>query len=193
MRHLLIAACAVLVLSAAVDVHGSGNVYVGVYADDDHSEWCVDGEPSYEIDVWIWILTTEEGMNGFGYNLNIPETYSLIDKEYHPFMIPEIVDPHEIPPSPHWSYRGALHMCKGLEWVWTYHLHLSIPDGTPGVIEVTSHPELGESVISDCSNVPHPLVRLTNLYVNYPPSSPECLTFGVEGSSWGAIKSLSEW
>jgi hypothetical protein len=30
----------------------------------------------------------------------------------------------------------------------------------------------------------------TNLYINYDPSSPECMGTGVESATWGSIKGL---
>jgi hypothetical protein len=190
MKYLIIALCIAIV--SPCGILAAGSAYVGLYSDYSRSTWCVDGEPVYEIDVWVWVLTPQEGMEAFGYNLTIPEACTLVDTDYNPSVIPEIVEPPEPgkDPEPHFDYSAALEMCKPYAWIWTYHFVFSVSEGTQGIFEITSHPELGESVLRDCSDVSHELVKLTNIYVNYPPASAECWTVSTEAVSWSAIKGL---
>jgi hypothetical protein len=188
MRSLLIASVFVLLIPCHICAQAPETAYIGIYSDYDHTTWCASGTPPYEIDVWIWVLPSDRGVEWFGYNLAYPSGYSIVATEGHPDLVDEIVEPG--PPESDWMFRGLYDRCPKPGWIWTMHLQFSVPDSAPGIIEIVAHPEFGDFGIQNCSGEWEPCIKLTNVFVNYAPDSPECSTMPVHQSTWGAIKGI---
>jgi len=187
MRILLILLAVVSVLSVAVNVHCQSNAYIGLYSESDQSSWCASGIPPYEVTIWVWVLTPEPGMVGVGLNLELPANCTYVTGSAHPRILPELTDPDD--KSPKWTISGSLSGCVS-GWMWTHSRTYLVDDSTPATIEIVAHPELGDFRIGRCGGgVMYP-IRLTNVYINYESSNPECSVIGTEEKSWGCIKSL---
>lgn len=190
MRSLMILCVFILLMPCHVLAQAPNAPYMGVYSDLDHSGWCASGTPPFEIDVWIWVLPTDLGVEWFGFNLAYPSGYSFVEAYAHPEVVGEIVMPGD--PDPGWMFSGLYDRCPKPGWVWTYRVRFYVPDSSPGIIELVDHPEFGEFCINNCSADWEGCIRLTNVYVNYDPGSPECSYMAAHGSSWGAIKRILE-
>jgi hypothetical protein len=161
---------------------------MGIYTDTDHSSWCGSETPPFQIDVWIWVLPTDLGVEWFGFNLAYPPGFSFVEAYAHPDVIGEIVMPGD--PDPGWMFSGLYQRCPKSGWVYTYRVRFFVPDSEQGIIELADHPEYGAFCINNCSSEWESCTKLTNVYVNYSPESPECSGMSAEELSWGAIKRM---
>ena len=83
----------------------------------------------------------------------------------------------------------SLYLCR-TDWTLIATLHMiGLADGA-APIWLKPHPDTGEMAVANClEGYPkEPAYAYTNVYVNYPPDSPECAGVGTSSSSWGAIK-----
>ena len=53
---------AILIASGNVYSQGMTNGYIGLFADDIHASWCVQGVEFYQIEMWVWCLPNDEGI-----------------------------------------------------------------------------------------------------------------------------------
>jgi hypothetical protein len=159
--------------------------YIGLFADSEHSYWCVNGVGFYPVEMWIWTLPGQNGMIcvefEIGYAANvIPST---ITPGFDDVTL-AIGDLDE-------GLSACLMECQW-DWFWFYHQTLYVTDDMPTYCEVLPHPDIGVYQFANClPGFPvEPCIKFTNLYINYQPTDPECLGTAVESSSWGAIKSI---
>ena len=188
MQKAIVALLVIAAVPACIHAQAPDMTYIGLYTDYDHTSWCAEGTPPYNIDVWVWLQPSERGVSSFGFNLDVPSGYDKISEVPNPIIVPEVTLPGDT--TAHFMYSAVFQKCNTSSWVWTYHIQYTIPDNVPDVIEIASHPELGEFAISNCSGGIESCIRLTSAYVNYGPTSPECSYMAVRESTWGAIKSI---
>jgi hypothetical protein len=178
MRYLIIIAAIVLV-SANVYSQSPGNGYIGLFADNVRSNWCVQGAGFYPIEMWVWCLPNDEG---------------LIDVENFTISYPSNVLPSTVTYTPDCIYLDleCLNFIQcWTDWNWYFHQTLYVTDPSQSVIEII--PVADDAV--DFISCPEEYsvyqgIVYTNLYINYDPSSPECMGTAVESATWGSIKGL---
>jgi hypothetical protein len=164
--------------------------YVGVYADNTHSTWCVTGTPSYQSEIWVYLVLGTGGATAFSFDLAVPPNVTLSDL---------VVGGHDpgpsqcLPPDCPTGITNEFGLCVApprFSWVWLAHGTITVAGGDQGAVEI-----IGTNGLSDCDIVrcdgQHETPRiLTRLFVNYGPSDPECSGMATESATWGAIKGL---
>ena len=156
------------------------NNYIGLYADDMHSECSVTvSAPSEIFTVWVWALPSDEGMICAEYAMNIP-TYI--------FITGTVTQPtHTLGLDGCTTQRCSV--CFGdcqYDWLWFAQFTMMSMQVIADEIQIISHPDVGFVAAAVCSEgYPIvPLVILNHLAINQP-----CV-IGAESHSWGAIKTL---
>lgn len=185
---LAMVACALIVFGHT-EVHGGPQAYVGLYVDEDRVSWCASGEPVYTLELWVWALPADSGLSGVSFYMSEPEGITYGDYNENPNLdIKRRVCKEK--PCP-WSFPFL--DCQ-TDWVWLMHETLFIDSTDPMAIELLPvDPADGDVVtVWDCDNNEHFGVKLSNLYINHDPGSPECMGLSVAPASWGAIKRLIE-
>ena len=184
MRKLAILAIAGIVLATPMHAQLPQDAYVGLYADGDHSQWCVNGAAVYEFEMWIWILPSERGVlcveHGVQFAPNIIEGAIVYNTSV---VFAEPTGPAE--------YSMWYKECQ-MDWHWTVRQSLVVSTDEPSFIEILSDPISGKCQVGTCQDCsPAELfVMYTALFVNFPPDDAVCKGTATSSSTWGAIKSL---
>lgn len=156
--------------------------YIGIFADDSRSVWCVDGVGFYQAQIWIWCLPSERGQICVEFGLNYPSnviqgTITLNDTLYN------------IAP---WDYFAVCYRNCQYDWHWIWSQQIYVLDSEQTAIEITVHEDSGVCHFTNCEpGYPtEPCTKYTNLYINYPLDDPVCSSTSVQNASWGAVKSI---
>jgi hypothetical protein len=189
MRFILPILCAALLLPVTLQAQTPPVGYLGVYADEAATSWCVSGTAPYQIDLWIYLLIGENGAERYSFDIEYPSNVDVIDTD-----INDNSGPSEcIPPFCPQGINGWFGMC--LAWpmsssVWLVHATLNVMDETPSIVRIVPNPDHGTIRLRDCDGAYEYPPVLTHLNVNYPSSATECGALPVENKTWGAIKNL---
>jgi hypothetical protein len=184
MRLLAILALAGIIFTTPLQAQLPQDAYVGLYADNEHSQWCVNGEGGYAFDMWIWILPSERGVLCVEHDIRFPSNIIEGAIVYNS----SVVFSEPTPPA---EYSMWYKECQ-LDWHWTARQTLSVTSNEPSLIEIIPDPNSGECQVGTCQNCsPAELfVLYTALFVNFPPDDAVCKGTATSSSTWGAIKSL---
>jgi hypothetical protein len=190
MRYVVVLLLAALLGPAVVAAQPPVS-YVGVYVDNTYSMWCVSGMPSYQSEIWVYLVLGEGGATAFSFDLALPSNVSLTDL---------IVGGHDPGPSqclPPYCPTGITNefgLClipPKFSGAWLAHGTITVTSADQGMVEIigAAGPS-SECYIVRCDGEHETPRVLTNLYVNFAPSAPECSGLATEPVTWGAIKGL---
>ncbi len=166
--------------------------YIGLFADETHTSWCVyDTEPYYPVDLYIWCLPSINGQACAEFAVEYPDDPGIIKTT--------------ITQNSHISIAmGGLETGMSVcflecqtDWHWMFKHELYINTSTKRTIRIIPHPDpdILAYQFANCleDNPLEPCILFTNLYINSQNGiDPECSTTGTTPASWGAIKSLYE-
>lgn len=164
--------------------------YVGVYGDVARSTWCVSGTPSYQNEIWVYLVLGEGGATAFSFDLAVPPNVTLTDL---------VIGGHDpgpsmcLPPDCVTGISNDFGLCVAppmFSWVWLAHGTITVTGGDPGSVDIIGTHGLPDCDIVRCDGQHETPRILTRLYINYGPSEPECSGLAVESTTWGAIKGL---
>jgi hypothetical protein len=160
--------------------------YIGLFADGDHTIWCVQGEGFYPVEVWVWCLPGQNGMICAEFDLEYPSNIIASTVTANPIIPPIVVPP------PEGGYSLCFSSCQW-DWIWIFHQALYVTDSSQSNVEIVPCPCSGAYQFANCLDgfPTEACIKYTNLFINYNYlSDPECTVTSVEEASWGAIKSL---
>lgn len=187
MKAVLSIILAGILVSAAGYAQGPANTYIGLFLDSERQVWCAEGSIGYSTQVWFWFLPGENGLYSVSLNLSVPDDVVWVsDGVYSPHVY---IPPTKCnPPCPY--FRCFFEECH-TGWVWAYYETLIVNTLDPARIELLSFPANDTNLtVYNCADEEEPAVRYSSVFLNYAPTSPECLGVAVEPSSWGAVKGL---
>lgn len=165
--------------------------YIGLFADDVHTIWCVQGVGFYPVEMWMWCLPSYLGQICVEFGVHYPANVirSTITGNTALWMIiPGIMCEGDI------CYGSICYIMCQWEWHWVFHQTLFVTDPTPSYCQIIPHPEIGVYQFANCEpGFPvEPCKKLTNLYFNYEWTDPECEGWATESATWGSIKTMLE-
>jgi hypothetical protein len=134
--------------------------------------------------MWVYLIIGANGGYGFSFDLDVPTNIEILSLD---------LNRHEeesqcIPPDCPEGLFGMFDLCCSAPFVttiWLVHATLNVLDSTPSVIRIVENPESGAIYILKCDYSPEYPTLLTNLYVNYSVSAPECGAMPTENSTCG--------
>lgn len=188
MKRSLLLVVAVLFVSYAAFAQGPPVGYIGLYLDDTGSSWCATGAGFYQVEMWICCLPSENGQICAEFAMSYPA--NVIQSTVTTNSPIVSVELGSLAPT---GLSTCFIVCQ-YGWFWSHHQTLWVTDPTQSVVQIIPHPEVGVYQFANCEpGYPtEPCIVLTNLYLNYESSAPECMGTATEESSWGAIKGLIE-
>jgi hypothetical protein len=188
MKKVVLLTLALLMISGAAYACPS----IGLFADVDHSVWCVTGVGMYPITMYVWSL-------GNVHSLQVGKICDEFRVCYPPNLIQSTVtwnDPiisvalGDLP-----NGLSVCYIACQADWFWIANQALWVTDPTQTHVYICDHPDVNAIQYSSCeTGYPiYPNPALTNLYINYDPMTEEVCSFmGTESASWGAIKNMMD-
>jgi hypothetical protein len=159
--------------------------YIGLFADVDHTTWCVTGAGFYPFNMYIWCLPSYLGQICAEFMVCYPANVIQSTVTWNDPIIS--VSLGDLP--------SGLSVCFDpcqTTWFWIANQAMYCTDPTQTYIYICPHPDVGVYQFANCEpGYPtEPCIALTHLFINYTAGDPECETTGTEDASWGAIKSM---
>jgi hypothetical protein len=146
--------------------HGYEGGCIGLYADDQHSDWCVNGEGFYPIDMWVWCRPSGNGLICAEFAVQFPSNTIQSTITWHPDISVTIGDI--------WVGLSVCFTHCFYDWVWPLHEVVYVTDPTQTMIEVVEHPDAGHIAFLNC--LPESLIEpadvCTHLYLNCTDATP---------------------
>lgn len=166
--------------------------YIALYTDVNRSSWCAEGAGIYPVEIWVWCLPSYNGQLGVEFGISYPANVALstyeINSEVWGDQLPWVECEGNI-----CSILILYYECQW-DWHWLYHRTIYVTDSAPSYCEIVPGYWSGKLEFTICTpEYPievEPCKKLTNLYLNYDSSSPECQGVSAESKSWGSIKYL---
>jgi hypothetical protein len=173
-------ACLVFALiSITVPVYSA--TYIGLYADQAHSE-CSIYPPVFQlVYFWVWVQPGEDGMVCAEYEITVPANVIEAATIVNPAAGYHIGDAI-VPPGSTVCFPG----CQ-TDWIWTHQLNCLVIDFTPSIITLDPHDDLGIMRATNCIDFGdgyETMTKINDMFIN------QGCCLATEQSSWGAIKSL---
>lgn len=186
MRNSIILFVIVILISVNTGVQGASKTYVGVYVDENHNSWCVSGDPVYTVELWVWAFPQDSGIIGVTFYMSEPADILYGDIVKNPNL-----DPIQIKCKPPCPWTFIFLECQ-TDWVWLMHETLFINSSDQMTIELLPVDPADGNVVRvwDCEDNEHFGIKLTNVFINYDQSTPECSGVPVEPTSWTLIKRM---
>lgn len=182
MRTLLLTVVmsAILTTSAAAYDYG----YVGLFADEARTSWCLESPPYETFDMYVFCLPSDNGVRAVEFSIGMPPTYIIMTSTPGPTVSVTLGDHLN-------GISYGLYLCS-TDWILLDHCTLLPMAAGEAAIWLKGHADTGEMSIANC--LPgYPIeqaLAYTSLFVNYPPGSAECSGVATEETSWGAIKEM---
>ncbi len=190
MKCLLTAALIVASVAGAAGAQLPPRGNISLYADGAraYTAYCAIpwGYPVAKIEMWVWCLPGENGLWGAECAVSYPSN-----------VVGDRV-----------TYNGALAATEGTlsdglsaffgacqgDWCWIAHQSLYVISLDQTFLEIAPHPASGVFQFFTCGagNPAEPCLKGSNLALNalFPPCLMPETAIGVEGSTWGAVKTL---
>jgi hypothetical protein len=185
MRKLLLIAVLTAVLAAPASATEYG--YVGLFADEARSTWCLEAVPYVAFDVFVFALPSDDGIMAVEFSLaDLSPVHLLTGTTEGPFVSVTLGDIF-------YGKSYGLLLCRN-EPVLLEIFHMLALSEAQTALWLEGHGDHGEIRIANClpgypSEVAY---AYSSVFVNYPPDAPECMGVGTEESTWGAIKGMYE-
>jgi hypothetical protein len=189
--------CAALILVSLVVIcspllgQESPFTYMGLYTDEARSMWCAGGMPPYQVDMWVYALIGQGGLTAYSLSLAYPENVEVVSLSLNQSGgCPPITCLPGYCENPPGLLVGEF--CEPFKEnvIWLVHGTLNVTSPDEGVVQIVSNPPLGSPLVKGFWGGIYIARVLTQLYINYDPSSAGCAATAVEEKSWGAIKNL---
>ena len=185
MKKVTLLAIALLVIAGAANAQTG---FIGLYTDETHSYWCAEGVGFYPVNMWVMCLPGPLGQICAEFMICYPPIVIQSTTTWNTALISVSLG----------DLASGLSVCYIVcqyDWNWIAHQLLYVTDSaTKAMAVICPHPDVGVYQFSNCEpGYPlEPCTVLTNLYLNYAPTEPECQGTGTQDASWGAIKSMVE-
>lgn len=172
--------CIVLTL-ILIAVPVNSTTYIGLYADEAHSECSLYTAPFTLVYLWVWIQPGEDGLNCADYEITTPPNVIQAATILNPAAGYQIGDAI-VPPGSTVCFPS----CQ-TDWVWTHQLTCLVTDTTPSIVTLDPHDDYGILRSENCVDFGEPyetMTKINDLFLN------QGCCLATQSSSWGAIKSL---
>jgi hypothetical protein len=159
----------------------TATTYIGMYADEPHSECSSYPVPYQLVSFWVWVLPGEDGMLCVDYGITVPSNIIQAATIINPEAGNQIGDALVRP-----GVTVCFPACR-TGWVWTHQLQCLVTDAAPSMITLDPHGDYGILRSTTCVEPGYPVEemrKVNDLFLNQ-----ECC-LATRESSWGAIKSL---
>lgn len=172
--------CIVIAL-ISIPSSADATTYIGLYADEAHSECSWFGAPYELATFWVWVQPGGNGMICVDYEITTPsnviQAATIVNPEagYH-------IGDAIVPPGATICFPS----CR-TEWVWTHKLQCLVIDTSPSIITLDPHGDYGILRATTCIEPGYPVEEMTktnDLFLH------QGCCLATQASSWGAIKSL---
>jgi hypothetical protein len=181
MKRALLLGAAILFLAGSTAAVPPPIGYIGVFADGAHSIAYLCPAQYEQFQAWIWILPGTHGVQAAEFAVSFPATTLVLATVQHPNITVAL---GALSTGISVSFGEA--WCQ-TDWVWTHHLTMMSLAVVQTWIAIIPHPRVlpvPAYHVATCE-LGYPIERLSYLTPLY-----LCQSWGVEESSWGAIKSL---
>lgn len=181
MRTALIVFCS---LSAAILIAGAAAAahfpYIGMYADENHSDCDWTGPLYSTVTFWVWVLPGDDGIMCAEFQIVTPANVINASTVPNPEAGYSIGDALIAP-----GTTICFPACR-TDWVYTHTVTCLILDSSPSQIRIEPHGDYGTVRAAACTDplTDVEMVVLTNMYIN------QTCAIGARPSSWGAVKQL---
>jgi hypothetical protein len=182
MRKVLLIAAAIVFVSGSASAVPPPIGYIGIFKDATHTITYSFCPAQYEqFHAWIWCVPGEHGLMAAEFAVGFPSTAVMQSQVKNPIIAVELG-----------SLAAGISLAFGenqcqTDWVYLYDLTMILLSREYSWISILPHP----------GTLPVPACQFATCELGYPIEQCRCLTFlylcptwGVEESSWGAIKSL---
>jgi hypothetical protein len=163
--------------------------YIGLFADEDRTQWCATGEPMYPVEVWVLCAPSYLGQICVEFGIRYP---SNVTRSTATFNAPLLSPLYNLYCEDDICYMSVCYVACQWDWHWIFHQSLYVMNSDKTYLEIIPHPYAGAYHFANCEpGYPiEPCTKLANLYINYTESEPECIGMAADNASWGSIKSL---
>ncbi|MDD3642994.1 MAG: hypothetical protein PHQ19_06000 [Candidatus Krumholzibacteria bacterium] len=180
MRTALILVLAGALCAAAAAAGAAHFPYIGLYADQGHSDCDWEGPPFSTATFWVWVLPGDDGIFCAEFEIVTPANVINASTGTNPEAGYSVGDALVAP-----GTTICFPDCR-TDWVWTHSLACLIIDSSKTQIRIEPHGDYGIVRAAVCTepveNVE--MVVLTHLFIN------QTCAIGDRPSSWGAVKQL---
>jgi hypothetical protein len=155
--------------------------YIGMYADEGHSECSLYPAPYQLVHFWVWVQPGEDGMVCAEYEITTPPNVIQAATIVNPAAGYHIGDAI-VPPGATVCFAS----CQ-TGWVWTHQLACLVTDTGPSIITLDPHDDYGIMRSTNCIDFGDPyetMTKINDMFLN------QGCCLANEEASWGAIKSL---
>jgi hypothetical protein len=186
MKKTLLLAVALLLVASMANAQLPPVGYIGLFAGEDHSAWCVTGVGFYATEMWVLCLPSYLGQICAEFRVGYPANVIQSTVTWNTAIIS--VSLGDLPNGLSVCYVDCL-----WTWHWIAHQTMWVTDPTQTYVEIIAHPDAGVYQFANCEpGFPvEPCIKLSNFYLNHVIGvDPECDAMGTQDASWGAIKSM---
>ena len=171
----------IIITLISISFQADATTYLGLYADEAHSECSSYPTPYQLVNFWVWVQPGEDGMICVEYEITTPANVIQAATIVNPAAGYHIGDAI-VPP----GATVCFATCQ-TDWIWTHQLTCLPIDSAPSIITLDSHEDHGFMRATNCIDPGDPyetMTKINDLYLN------QGCCLSNEESSWGAIKSL---
>ncbi len=171
----------VVIAIISMAVPADTTTYIGLYADEAHSECSSYPAPFQLVSFWVWIQVGADGMFCVDYEITTPFNVIQAATIVNPAAGYHIGDAI-VPPGATVCFPA----CQ-TDWIWTHQLQCLVIDTSPSIITLDPHDDYGTMRSTNCIEEGDPyetMTKINDLFLNQ-----GCCLPTLE-SSWGAIKAL---
>lgn len=170
----------VLAVSAAAPAGGAHFPYIGMYADQEHSDCDWEGPPYSTPTFWVWVLPGDDGLYCAEFEIATPSNVINAATIRNPMAGYSVGDALVAP-----GTTVCFSVCQ-TDWIWTHYLTCLILDTSASQIRIDPHGDYGVVRAAVCTDpvTDVEMIVLTHLYIN------QTCAIGERSSSWGAVKQL---
>ncbi|MBU8922838.1 MAG: Ig-like domain-containing protein [Bacteroidales bacterium] len=145
---------------------------IGLYADAEHSVYCVDGESTfYEVEMWVWCKPGSSGMICAEFMIDYPANALPATIFRNPNVSIDLGNLQE-------GISVCLSNCVYNDWVWLYRQTLYVIDLTPSIVAIQPHPHYEDVTFANCM-AGYPVETggvVANLQLNCPETPPKLIS-----------------
>lgn len=180
MKKALLLGVALLLIASVVSAQLPPQGYIGLYADDNHSSWCINATGSQTM--YCFVLPPEAGMKCIEISTVLSSANIAV---FSPIYNDDVAQP--VMGGVPGDLAACFNSCWG-EWVMAFSATLFIMAPTPESVVLEAFTGSPYLKILDCAGLEVEALPMTYLYTNTDP----CPGTANQESTWGAIKNMYE-
>ncbi len=185
MKRYLMVFLAVLLFSTATSAQTKG--YICLFSEIEHTTWCSTAATiPGALTIYVFCLPSVDGAFGAEFKLNYPDDPTIMPSA-------ETYNPDVTVVMGSFSNGAGIgfNECKN-DWFMIASQMFITTSSNQVMISIAPHPTSGGPSLADCGplHAKYTATAFNNLYINYPPGSPECSETATAEITWGAIKSM---